>query len=164
MATFDIIIYDIRTNKVTVMEEPTTILNTPIPSLIDQLKKYSISIDGFSIINSEVFIQKYYERLGYSVLRTSYNTPIELPNNVLNNLNNYYIHTNECQVQRTWYHFIRCKGVPDFLVYRENAGEIEELFFVEVKRNLKDVFSISQIIWFSCSNIPVKVAFFAGDL
>jgi len=134
-------------------------------------KEYGLDVTVNKISNAELFVKKFYNAAGYSVIRGGNmgyrNCDIEddYPSTFSNLLHietelkrkceeenckpNFYETDGNDKNKRGRYHFgFKANGVPDFFVYKyDENGQITEAFFVEVKSR-NDSLSYNQFMWF----------------
>ena len=155
-----IYVFDIRTGKNEVIS---------IEGLVDKGTKEILNRVGNDlglvlkveqIIDCEKFIERYYNRNFYTVVRLEYKTGYDFfsfESIVREYLEEHFTFEKENQTE-TWEDFCSSVGVPDYLIYKMKGKKIVELFFTEVK-SLNDGVRFNQIKWFYRTNAPVKIIY-----
>lgn len=115
------------------------------------VRQLEINVD---IWNPESFVRKYFEKDGYKVTKLRYKfvkRNFEDAAIVDDFVSKHYRILGELTISN----YLSISGVPDFLVYKIDKGNIIELFFVEVKSKY-DTLKTEQLLWVFQNDIPVK--------
>jgi hypothetical protein len=121
------------------------------------------------IADAEKLMSKYFETKGYEVIRLEYRAnssgQFSDKEQILANVCKFLFHNYKfynLEPQESLNHYLLKAGVPDFLVFKEEADSIRDLMFIEVKSG-SDRVSIQQLLWVTAHNVPVKIVYITNE-